>query len=167
LQFDPGTKNRLAIGSRTVVRDDVLFWFRGGSIEIGSRTEVRRFATFNSSGALSVGSDCLVSYGTSIGCAGSITIGDLCVIGEYSMIVDSAHTRAGPDEKFLDAPLRVAPTRIGRSVWIGAHAIVNLGVGIGDCAFVGGGSFVTQDVPEWWLSAGVPARPIRRLTAGE
>jgi acetyltransferase-like isoleucine patch superfamily enzyme len=167
VQLEPGTQNRLVIGSNAMVRDDVLFWLRGGSIEIGSWTELRRLCMFNSSGTLSIGRECTVSYGVSIGCAASIAIGDLCGIGEYALITDSAHVRGGVEEKFDAAPVKAAPTRIGQSVWIGGHAIIGSGVTVGDCAFIGGGSVVTKDVPEWWLAVGVPARPIRRLTKEE
>jgi len=167
VQIDAGTRNRLVIGARTVIRDDVLFFLRGGVIEVGSETEIRRYAMMNSSGTLSVGSSCLVSYGASIGCADSVAIGDFSVLSEYSMMTDSSHARAGVDEKFLDAPVKSEPTSIGRSVWIGGHAIIAPGVHVGDCAFVGGGSVVTKDVPAWWLAVGVPARPVRRLSQDE
>jgi acetyltransferase-like isoleucine patch superfamily enzyme len=167
IQVEPGTESRLVVGSRTVIRDDVLFWVRGGTIQIGQATEIRRNCVMNSSGQLTVGDSCLLSYGASIGCADSVSIGDYAVVSEYSLIVDSSHTRTGPNEKFLDAPLKTKPTTIGNSVWLGGHVVVAMGVEIGDCAFVGAGSVVTRDVPAWWLAVGVPAKPIRQLDEGD
>ena len=54
-----------------------------------------------------------------------------------------------------------APTRIGDRVFIGANAVVNMGVSIGDEAVVAAGAVVTHDVPARTVVAGVPARPWR------
>ncbi|MGH3624972.1 MAG: acyltransferase, partial [Sciscionella sp.] len=53
-----------------------------------------------------------------------------------------------------------APTRIGDRVFLGANAVVLMGVSIGDEAVIGAGSVVTTDVPARVIVAGVPARRI-------
>jgi acetyltransferase-like isoleucine patch superfamily enzyme len=49
-------------------------------------------------------------------------------------------------------------TRIGDRVFIGANAVVNMGVTIGDEAVVAAGAVVTRDVAARTVVAGVPAR---------
>ena len=56
-----------------------------------------------------------------------------------------------------------APIRIGRGVWIGAHATVLAGVTIGDNAVVAAGAVVTRDVPADSVVGGVPAKFIRSI----
>jgi acetyltransferase-like isoleucine patch superfamily enzyme len=52
------------------------------------------------------------------------------------------------------------PIRIGRSVFIGARAIILKGVEIGDAAIIGAGAVVTRDVPPAAIFAGNPAREV-------
>lgn len=52
-------------------------------------------------------------------------------------------------------------THIGHDVWIGRNAIVRQGVKVGDGAVIAAGSFVNQDVPDFSIVGGVPARVIR------
>lgn len=54
-----------------------------------------------------------------------------------------------------------APIKIGRRVWIGAHATVLPGVTIGDNAVIAAGAVVTKDVPANAVVGGVPAKIIK------
>ena len=56
-----------------------------------------------------------------------------------------------------------APVKIGKRVWIGAHATVLAGVVIGDNAIVAAGAVVTKDVPANAVVAGVPAKIIKTV----
>jgi acetyltransferase-like isoleucine patch superfamily enzyme len=49
-------------------------------------------------------------------------------------------------------------------VFIGANAVVQMGVTIGDEAVVAAGAVVTVDVPARTIVAGVPARQVGRVT---
>ncbi|WP_406611051.1 acyltransferase [Agarivorans sp. JK6] len=53
--------------------------------------------------------------------------------------------------------------RIQTGAWIGANTIILPGVTIGRNAVVGAGSVVTQDVPDYVVAVGNPARVIRVL----
>jgi acetyltransferase-like isoleucine patch superfamily enzyme len=49
---------------------------------------------------------------------------------------------------------------IGNDVWIGARAIINPGINVGDGAIIGSGSVVTHDVEPYSIVAGTPAKII-------
>lgn len=59
-------------------------------------------------------------------------------------------------------------TRSGRivvedEVWIGTNVTIFPGVKVGKCSIIGAGSVVLEDVEEYSIYAGVPARKIRSL----
>jgi acetyltransferase-like isoleucine patch superfamily enzyme len=154
--------NRLHIGAGCRIGDGVRLSLRGGSLEIGDNTEIRRLGTYQVAGAARIGSGVVMSNGIVMHCADSIEIGDLTIIGEYSTITDSSHRRTPPDVAVHHAA-DSKPVRVGRNIWIGAHAVITPGVTVGDQSFVGAGAVVTKDVAPGWLVGGVPARPLREL----
>ena len=55
------------------------------------------------------------------------------------------------------------PVVVGDHVFIGANAVVMMGVSIGDRAVIAAGAVVSADVPAGTIVGGVPARPIGRV----
>jgi acetyltransferase-like isoleucine patch superfamily enzyme len=158
----PQTANKLVIGSGAILGDGIRISLRGGSLEFGEGTEVRRLGTYSVAGRVNIGRDVLMSNGIMVHCAESIEIGDMTIIGEYTTITDSRHLRTDVGDPVRHATA-MRPVTVGRNIWIGAHAVITAGVDVGDQAFVGGGAVVTKSVEPWWLVGGVPAEPIRKL----
>ena len=50
---------------------------------------------------------------------------------------------------------------IGNDVWIGANAVIQSGVNVGDGAIIGTNAVDTRDVPPYAIVGGIPARIIR------
>lgn len=89
-----------------------------------------------------------------------ITIGDNVILAPRVHILShDASTKV-----FLNYT-RVANTRIGDNVFIGAGTIVLPGVTIGNNVIIGAGSVVTRDIPDRSVAAGNPARIIKSLDA--
>jgi acetyltransferase-like isoleucine patch superfamily enzyme len=90
-----------------------------------------------------------------------IVLGDDLLMGPGVKIFSSNHrAEIGP-------PMNVQPFRekdiiIGNDVWLGANCVVVAGVTIGDGCIIGAGSVVTTDVPAYTVSAGIPARFIKK-----
>ena len=55
------------------------------------------------------------------------------------------------------------PVKIGKNVWIGAHATILPGVTIGDNAIIAAGAVVTKDVEKNAVAGGVPAKKIKDI----
>ncbi len=55
------------------------------------------------------------------------------------------------------------PITIKSKAWIGFNVIILKGVTIGEGAVIGAGSIVTQDVPDWSVAAGNPARVVKSV----
>lgn len=90
---------------------------------------------------------------------GGIYIGDGCLIGHCVVLATLNHD----PNPTCRQNLRHAPIRIGKGVWIGAHATVTAGVSIGDNAIIAAGAVVTKDVPANVIAGGVPARIIKSI----
>ena len=88
-----------------------------------------------------------------------IEIGDGTLIGHQVVIATLNHV-ADPARRADMIPKGV---RIGKNVWIGAHATVLPGVNIGDDAIIAAGAVVTKDVEAGSVVGGVPAKKIKNL----
>ncbi len=113
-----------------------------GDPDIGPGTWIGAFTVIDGSGGLHIGSGCDVSSGVQIYTHSSVR---RCVSGRT----------------FAEVERR--PTRIGDRVFIGANAVVNMGVSIGDEAVVAAGAVVSRDVAARTVVAGVPARLVARV----
>jgi virginiamycin A acetyltransferase len=51
---------------------------------------------------------------------------------------------------------------VGHDVWIGTHCVILSGVTIGNGAIIGANSVVTEDIPDYAIAVGSPARVIRK-----
>ncbi len=100
-------------------------------------------------------------------CAGKeIIIGENTIVGSGAMIVDNDFHDLGKDGVWTtDYQASARPVRIGRSVFIGARAIILKGVTIGDGAVIGAGAVLTRNVPQGATVAGNPAREVTRRQA--
>jgi acetyltransferase-like isoleucine patch superfamily enzyme len=113
-----------------------------GDPTIGEGTWIGAFTVVDGSGGLTIGRGCDISSGAQIYTHSSAR---RCVSGRAHPTVDRA------------------PVVIGDHVFIGAGAVVSMGVTIGDSAVVGAGAVVTRDVQARTVVAGVPARPVARV----
>ena len=113
-----------------------------GEPEIGDGTWIGAFTVIDGSGGLTIGAGCDISSGAQIYTHSSVR---RCVSGRSFPTVERA------------------PVRIGDHVFVGAGAVVSMGVTIGERSVVAAGAVVTRDVPPYTVVAGVPARPTARV----
>ena len=78
----------------------------------------------------------------------------------------SVHTGLPLGEPIISTDLTVRPVAVGFGADIGMNASILPGIHIGAHAIVGAGAVVTQDIPDYAVVAGVPARVIRDRRQG-
>ena len=108
-------------------------------IHIGPRTYLNRHVMIDADALVEIGADVM--------------------IGPFCYITDSNHAH-DRDTPVAQQPMISAPVKLGRDVWLGAHAMILKGVTIGDGAIIGAGAVVTRDVAAYAKAIGMPARTI-------
>jgi acetyltransferase-like isoleucine patch superfamily enzyme len=127
------------------------------------------------SGVVSVGR-CSMLNGARLICDSRITIGDYAMISWNVILMDTYRLPFDPalrraclqraahhPQWLVETQTPSHPITLHDNVWIGFDVCVLPGVSIGEGSVVGARSVVTQDVPEYTVVAGNPARPIREL----
>jgi UDP-2-acetamido-3-amino-2,3-dideoxy-glucuronate N-acetyltransferase len=125
---------------------------------IGAETKVGAFVEIQKNA--NIGARCKISSHSFV-CEG-VTIEDECFIGHGVMFTNDVYPSAvnadGTPQTAAD--WQVVKTTIRKRASIGSNATILAGVTIGEGALVGAGAVVTQDVPDFAIVAGVPARVI-------
>ncbi len=117
-------------------------------------------------GEPSIGQGTWVGAFTLIDGSGGLTIGEGCDISSGVHIYTHSTARRCVSGRAFNEIER-EPVSIGDRVFVGANAVINMGVTIGDEAVVGAGAVVTRDVPARTVVAGVPARPVADVMLGD
>lgn len=90
-----------------------------------------------------------------------VTVEDDVFLGPNAVLTNDFNPRAA----FKNAPEEFRPTLIREGASVGANATVVCGVTLGRGCFVGAGSVVIRDVPDYALVVGNPARQIGWMCA--
>jgi acetyltransferase-like isoleucine patch superfamily enzyme len=124
----------------------------GDESRIGAFVEIQKGAV--------IGARCKISSHSFV-CEG-VTIENEVFIGHGVMFTNDRYPRASNADGSLqsEADWKLEFTFVRRGASIGSNATVICGVTIGEGAVVGAGAVVTQDVPDYTIVAGVPARVI-------
>jgi acetyltransferase-like isoleucine patch superfamily enzyme len=97
--------------------------------------------------------------------ARQLTLGDYVGWGPGAKVLGSVHTGEPIEEPIITTDLVIKPVIVETGADIGMNASILPGVRIGAHAIVGAGAVVTQDVPEYAIVAGIPARVLRSRRA--
>ena len=93
--------------------------------------------------------------------ARQLTLEDYVGWGPGAKVLGSAHTGDPIEQPIITTGLVIKPVIVETGADIGMNASILPGVRIGAHAIIGAGAVVTQDVPEYAIVAGVPARVLR------
>jgi acetyltransferase-like isoleucine patch superfamily enzyme len=151
--------------ARGPLHGNVLEMLRQGRLDVGPHAYFEPHVWLTSeAGRISIGGGTLLNIGVMIAAVDEVSIGEHCMFANGCVVTDGNHRF---DD--LDKPVpwqgftSKGPVRIGDNVWFGAHVVVTTGVTIGRRAVIGANSVVTQDIPEFAIAAGAPARVLKEI----
>lgn len=133
--------------------------------EIDFHGRLQLHGTYNMRDKLTIGKQCHIGPGITLDLSRPIMIEDRCTISLNAQIL--THQDMGYSPLTRPYPTAWAGVTIETGAYIGAGAIILMGVRIGRCAVVAAGAVVREDVPPYTVVAGVPARIIRQLDQHE
>jgi len=93
--------------------------------------------------------------------ARALELNDYVGWGPGAKLLGSTHTGEPTDLPIIATSLVIKPVVIGFGADVGMNASILPGVRVGANAIVGAGAVVTQDVPDYAIVAGVPAKFLR------
>jgi acetyltransferase-like isoleucine patch superfamily enzyme len=131
-------------------------------LKLGYHCRVESFSYFKieeETARVELGNHVFIGRGVELDATTHISIGDHSLVAPGCFITDHSHNIEARTTIDAQGCLSEA-TRIGRDVWIGAHAIVLAGVTIGDGAVIGAGAVVNTDIAANAIAVGVPARVV-------
>ena len=102
-----------------------------------------------------------IGFNCEIFSADKVTVGKDVMLAAYVYLVGGNHMHDRVDIPVSQQGRIGLPIRIGDGCWLGAHAVVGGGAHVGEHAIIGAGAVVLEEVPAYYVAAGVPAKLVR------
>ncbi len=157
-------------GPRTVVQPPlILFGERrialGGDVWVGPGSCFLALSREPGEPVIRIGAGTSIAGSCVLSAAASIRIGEKVLMARNVYVADHRHAFDEAGRAVLDQGLeRIGAVEIDDGAWIGQNVVVGPGVRIGRGAVVGANAVVLDDVPDYSVAVGAPARVVRSLT---
>lgn len=141
--------------------------------EIGEGTSVWHFTHIRASAVIgkncNIGQNCYIGHGVKVGDGSKLQNS----VSVYEAVVLEEEVFCGPSCVFtnvvnpraaIERKHEFKPTLVKRGATIGANATLICGITVGRWAMIGAGAVVCENVPDFALAVGVPARRLGWVT---
>ena len=134
---------------------------RPGLSHLFQCTVVEDFSCLNNAvGDIVIGDYCRIGLGNTV--IGPIRIDNGVNISQNVVLIGLDHNYQDITQGIIEQGITTSPIHIGEHTIIGANVIVLPGITIGKHCFIGAGCVVTQNIPDYCVTVGNPARIIKR-----
>lgn len=116
--------------------------------------------------AISIGDGTSIAGACVISAVRSVRLEENVLLARNVYISDHMHKYTQTNQPVLSQGVeKIKPVLIKKGAWLGQNVVVCPGVTIGSGTVIGANSVVTQDVPDFCVAAGAPARVVRPIAA--
>lgn len=108
-----------------------------------------------------------IGRGSTISCVNKVTIGRYVLTAPYVYIADHNHEYNDITTPVCKQGVRINDgdeVMIGEGTWIGINAVIVGNVHIGKNCVIGANSVVVNDIPDYCVAVGVPAKVVKRYS---
>ena len=157
--------HKIVIADNVVIDDHVVLDAKGidnAGIRIGSGVFIGRNTILScKNGDIVLGDRVNVGFNCEIFSANRVEVGASTLVAAYAYLIGGDHDFAQSDVPVLEQGRSARGIKVGTDAWLGAGVKVLDGTRVGAHAIVGTGAVVNQDVPDYAIAVGVPARVVR------
>jgi acetyltransferase-like isoleucine patch superfamily enzyme len=162
-----------SFGPGSVIAEPVIGIPNPEGVAIGAGVDIRAYVFLEAISpprevGISIGDGTYLGPFVRITAFGGVTIGRNVLIADRCYISDTGHVYEDVTVPIMHQSLREGrKIHIGDGAWLGIGVAVLGGVSVGRNSVVGANSVVRDDVPDYSVVAGDPAKVIRRYVDGE
>lgn len=158
--------HKIRIGDNVVIDDGCLLDAKGSDnngITIGDNALISRYTILScKNGDIEIGEYANIGVFCNISSNSTLKIGRKVLIGAHCSLFATEHRFERTDIPISDQGWTSKGINIEDNVWIGAGVIILDGVTIGRDSIIGAGAVVSEDIPEFSIAVGIPARVVKR-----
>lgn len=157
--------HKIHIGNDVVIDDNVLLDAKGTDnkgIFIGDGVFIGRNSILScKDGDIEIGERTNIGFNCEIFSAKRVVLGSKIFLAAYCYLVGGTHKFNRTDIPIMDQEREAIGIEIGDNCWLGAGVVVDDGVRVGRDAIIAAGAVVNNDVEEFSIVGGVPAKFIK------
>ncbi len=159
---------RIKIGDNILIDDNCLLDARGGKGEgiiIGNNVLIGRNAILSmKEGTIEIGDNTNIGVNCVLHTSSQVMVGKNVIVGAYTYLVGGGtHSLERTDIPIISQGIvSKGGIVVEDNVWLGAGVKILDGVKIGRDSVIGASSLVTENVPEFVIAYGIPAKVVKK-----
>lgn len=135
--------------------------------KMGKRVYIMHSCLISSPSGIEIGDNVCINHHVTLSGRASLKIGNFVMMGQNCNILTGSHDFSNYSKPMMFQGQVCGPIEIEEDVWLGANVVVLPDVKIGRGSIIGANSVVTENVPEFAIMGGAPAKLIRYRFNGE